>query len=87
MLNVLNSLSVVQKFYLDFFVLFVDSLVMGEGLFWESGVVRMYVDGFKGFVGNGKEEKKYDEFFLSDEVDVSELFFLMCEYQFNVGIN
>ena len=57
-----------------------DSPATGEGPSWESGVVRMYADGPKGLAAKGKEEKKYDELLPSDEADVSELLFLMCEY-------
>ena len=40
----------------------------------------MYADGPKGLAGSRKEQKKYDEFLPSDEADVSDWFFLMCEY-------
>ena len=80
MSNGSNPSSAVQKSYSDSPAPSVDSPAMGEGPSWESGVVRMYADGPKGLAGNGKEEKKYDELLPSDEADVSELFFLMCEY-------
>lgn len=42
--------------------------------------MRMYADGPKGLAGKGKESKKYDELLPSDDADVSDWFFLMCEY-------
>ena len=75
-----NSSSAIQISHSDSPVPSVDSPATGEGPSWESGVVRMYADGPKGLAAKGKEEKKYDELLPSDEADVSELFFLMCEY-------
>jgi len=80
MSNVSNPSSAVQISYSDSPAPSLDSPAMVEGPSWESGVVRMFADGPKGLAGNGKEEKKFDELLPSDEADVSELFFLMCEY-------
>ena len=78
--NLSNPSSTIQKSFSDSPAPSVDSPATGEGPSWESGVVRMYADGPKGLAGKDKEQKKYDEFLPSDEADVSDYFFLMCEY-------
>lgn len=80
MSNLSNPSSTVHKSFSDSPAPSVDSPAMGEGPSWESGVVRMYADGPQGLAGNGNELKKYDELQPSDEADVSDYFFLMCEY-------
>lgn len=80
MSNSSNLSSTMHKSFSDSPVPSVDSPATGEGPSWESGVVRMYADGPKGLAGKGKESKKYDELLPSDDADVSDWFFLMCEY-------
>ena len=80
MSNSSNLSSTMHKSFSDSPVPSVDSPATGEGPSWESGVVRMYADGPKGLAGKGKEPKKFDELLPSDDADVSDWFFLMCEY-------